>query len=298
MFNFLKDKISKIAETFTTKAASLFSRSSVDEDLLRELEILLISSDAGYHTTQKIMTSLREEVAAERISDGAGIQAALQTQLEGILATPSPGDVTPTVIMLVGINGSGKTTFAAKIAALLKAEGKKVLLVAGDTFRAAATQQLGVWGEKTGTEVYVGKDGQDPASVIFDACTKFKEENFDHIIIDTAGRLQTKVNLMRELEKMRKIITKQLPDAPVGTWLTIDAMLGQNSFAQAEIFHKATKLDGLILTKLDGTGKGGIVFAITQKLGVPILYITFGEQPGDVKAFDASEYVQTVLGQS
>ncbi len=296
MFNFLKSKITKIAETFTAKAASLFARNKVDEDLLRELEILLISSDAGYHTTQKIMTSLRAEVAAERITDGEGIRAALQTQLEGILATPSASDATPAVIMLVGINGSGKTTFAAKLAALLKADGKKVLLVAGDTFRAAATQQLCEWGKRTDTEVFVGKDRQDPASVIFDACTRFKAENFDHIVIDTAGRLQTKVNLMSELEKMRKIITKQLPEAVVGTWLTIDAMLGQNSFAQAEVFHEATKLDGLILTKLDGTGKGGIVFAITEKLHVPILYITFGEQPKDVKAFDAPGYVQTVLG--
>ncbi len=297
MFNFLKDKISKIAETFTSKAASLFSRSKVDEELLRELEVLLISSDAGYHTTQKIMTTLREEVAAERITDGAGIQTALQTQLEAILAAPSAAGATPAVIMLVGINGSGKTTFAAKLAAQLQSDGKKVLLVAGDTFRAAATAQLCEWGKRTDTEVFVGKENQDPASVIFDACTKFKEEEFDHLIIDTAGRLQTKVNLMRELEKMRRIITKQLPDASAGTWLTIDAMLGQNSFTQAEIFHESTKLDGLILTKLDGTGKGGIVFAITEKLGVPILYITFGEQLDDVRAFDAHDYVQTVLGQ-
>ena len=296
MFNYLKNKISKIAETFTTKAASLFARSSVDEDLLKELEILLISSDAGYHTTQKIMKTLRAEVAAERITDGAGIAAALKLQLQAILAAPAAPQATPTVIMLVGINGSGKTTFAGKLAAMLQSKGKKALLVAGDTFRAAATQQLCEWGKRVDTEVFVGKDSQDPASVIFDACTKFKEENFDHIIIDTAGRLQTKVNLMRELAKMRKIVTKQLPDASVGTWLTIDSMLGQNSFAQAEIFHEATTLDGLILTKLDGTGKGGIVFAITEKLNVPILYITFGEQPDDVKEFDAVDYVQTVLG--
>ena len=297
MFNFLKNKISKIAETFSTKAASLFSRTSVDEEFLRELEVLLISSDAGYATTQKIMAKLRSDVAAERITDGGGIAAALQTQLEGILAGPAAADVAPTVIMLVGINGSGKTTFAAKLAATLKSEGKKVLLVAGDTFRAAATNQLVEWGTRIGTEVFVGKDSQDPASVIFDGCAHFKAHGYDHIIIDTAGRLQTKVNLMRELAKMRKIINKQLPDATVGTWLTIDAMLGQNSFTQAEIFHEATTVDGLILTKLDGTGKGGIVFAITEKLNVPILYITFGEQPLDVKEFEATDYVATVLGQ-
>ncbi len=243
------------------------------------------------------MATLRSGVAAERITDGAGIAQALREQLEGILAVPAAAEATPAVILLVGINGSGKTTFAAKLAAKLKSEGKKVLLVAGDTFRAAATSQLMVWGERIGTQVFVGSDSQDPASVIFDACSQFKSNNYDHIIIDTAGRLQTKVNLMRELEKMRKIIDKQLPEASVGTWLTIDSMLGQNSFAQAEIFHEAATLDGLILTKLDGSGKGGIVFAITENLNVPILYITFGEQPEDVKAFSAPEYVQTVLGQ-
>ena len=169
------------------------------------------------------------------------------------------------------------------------------MLVAGDTFRAAATQQLIEWGNKIDVPVFVGRENQDPASVIFDACKKFNDEKYDHIIIDTAGRLQTKVNLMKELEKIRAIISKQLPERRGKYWLTIDAMIGQNSLRQAELFQQATNINGIILTKLDGTGKGGIVFSITQQFEIPILYTTFGEKLEDIKAFDINEYVHGLL---
>jgi len=198
--------------------------------------------------------------------------------------------------MLAGINGSGKTTFAGKFANKLISDGKKPLLVAGDTFRAAATQQLLEWGKRVGVEVFVGKDNQDPASVIFDACSKFSSENYDHLVIDTAGRVQTKINLMNELKKMRSIINKKLPGEDINTWLTIDSMLGQNSFTQAKVFHEATSINGLILTKMDGTGKGGIVFSITKELGLPILYVTFGEKLEDLKSFNPKEYIANLLG--
>ena len=196
------------------------------------------------------------------------------------------------ILLLVGVNGSGKTSFAAKYAYLLKNNKKKVLLVAGDTFRAAATEQLDEWGRRIGVDVFVGKDSQDPASVVFDACKKFKDEGYDQLVVDTAGRLQTKVNLMKELEKIKKIVQRQLPEEPINTWIAIDAMLGQNSLLQAEAFYQATNINGIVLTKLDGTGKGGIVFAIVEKLKVPIVYVTFGEKVEDTKVFDEQEYVQ------
>ena len=214
-----------------------------------------------------------------------------------MLAQAQPSQQSPSIFLLLGINGSGKTTFVGKFAHLLTQQKKRVLLVAGDTFRAAATQQLQEWGTRVGVEVFVGKENQDPASVIFDASKKFREEKFDHLIIDTAGRLQTKVNLMQELQKMRRIIDKQLPTAEISTWLTVDAMLGQNSLTQAQIFHEATNLNGIVLTKLDGSGKGGIVFSIVTLLGIPITYVTFGEQLDQVKRFDAQEYVHDLFNE-
>ncbi len=196
---------------------------------------------------------------------------------------------------MIGVNGSGKTTFAGKYAKKLSDAGKKVLLVAGDTFRAAATQQLQEWGKRISVDVFIGKENQDPASVIFDACTKYKNEKYDHLVIDTAGRLQTKTNLMRELEKIKKILGRQLPDKETAIWLTIDAVIGQSSLNQARVFNESTQINGLVLTKLDGTGKGGIVFAITQELNLPIVYVTFGEQLDDLKFFNAQEYVKELL---
>ena len=199
--------------------------------------------------------------------------------------------IEPKIILLVGVNGSGKTTFAGKLANKFKQKGKTVLLVAGDTFRAAATEQLNLWAKQSNTEIFIGQPNQDSSSVIFDACKLFREKKFDHMIIDTAGRLQTKINLMKELEKIKKIINKILPKEKINTWITIDSMLGQNSFNQAELFHQSTHLNGLILSKLDGTGKGGIVFSITEKLQLPILYIAHGEGINDISEFNPEEYV-------
>jgi fused signal recognition particle receptor len=200
-------------------------------------------------------------------------------------------------MLMVGVNGSGKTTFLGKLAHRLTQDGKKVLLVAADTFRAAATEQLQVWGEQTGADVFTGRDGQDPASVVFDGCKTFIEGNYDHLLIDTAGRLQTKINLMNELSKIKKIIARHLPDEHIHTWLTIDSMLGQSSMAQAEVFNESTTLDGIVLTKYDGTGKGGILFAISEKLNLPVQYLTFGEQIDKLAAFDRTEYVQALLSE-
>ena len=203
----------------------------------------------------------------------------------------------PRVVLLVGVNGTGKTTFAAKYAHLLKKAGKRVVLVAADTFRAAAVNQLKEWANRIGVVLFSGKEGQDPASVVFDACDYFKKESIDHIIIDTAGRLQTKVNLMRELEKIHRIIERQLGSFDSHTWLTIDSMIGQNSVQQAKLFYDSTQISGLILTKFDGTGKGGALFSITEEIKVPVMYVTFGEALEDVRPFNVQEYVQALLNE-
>ncbi len=306
MFGFIKDKIKKVYNTFTSQISTIFSRNKLDEQLLKDLSILLISADTGAKTTNDIITQLKADIGSAKIKDIDEVKTALEKLLLSQLtlpqlSSPQPSTVNllPKITLLVGINGSGKTTFSAKLANIMHKQGKRVILVAGDTFRAAATQQLMEWGTKIGVPVFVGRENQDPASVIFDACKKFKDENYDHIIIDTAGRLQTKVNLMKELEKIRKIIDKQISDqisgCDISTWLTIDAMIGQNSLRQAELFEQATALNGVVLTKLDGTGKGGIVFSITQQFKIPILYTTFGEKLEDIKVFDAKEYVHGLL---
>jgi fused signal recognition particle receptor len=298
MFGFIKDKIKKVYDSFTTKVAALFLGSSLDETFIKELTNLLIVADTGTKTTQKIIDNLTSQIAHQKVTTLLEAKQALEDYLYRLLNVDQAQiELTPAVLLMVGINGSGKTTFVAKLANKLKQQGKRVLVVAGDTFRAAATHQLIEWGQRIGVEVFVGKENQDPSSVIFDACQKFRDDAFDHIIIDTAGRLQTKVNLMKELEKIHRIIAKQLPQEIIHTWLTIDTMLGQNSLAQAQIFFEATQLSGLVLTKFDGTGKGGVVFAITDQLRLPILYVTFGENIDDFKPFDARSYASELLNE-
>jgi len=297
MFGFIKDKIKKIYTSFTSGVVSIFSRNKLDEQFLQELSVLLLSADTGVTTTNVIINKLREDIKNSTITTLEEAKVELEKLLIARLQIYQTNYAQPRVLMLVGVNGSGKTTFVAKFANSLKQQGKRVIVVAGDTFRAAATEQLAAWADKIGIRVFIGRENQDPASVIFDACKVFHDEKYDHIIIDTAGRLQSKVNLMRELEKIRKIIEKQLTSEPISTWLTVDAMLGQNSFSQAEIFGTTTQLNGIVLTKLDGTGKGGIVFSITEKLHLPIVYVTFGENLEDLKPFDASEFVAGLLNE-
>jgi fused signal recognition particle receptor len=306
MFSFIKNTLQKIYSQVTGKLQSLFSRSTMDEATLKELELLLISADTGVKTTRIIIENLKKQWQKGLIKEGDDLKKALEQELLTILSSAAyPGlaprqaleDKSPKVYLLVGINGSGKTTFAGKLAHSMAQQNKKVLFVAADTFRAAAPEQLKQWASRTGASLIQGKEAQDPASVVFAGCEQFKAQGFDALIIDTAGRLQTKTNLMKELEKIRKIISRQLPDHTIRTLLTIDAMLGQNSFEQAMLFNESTQLDGVVLTKMDGTGKGGIVFAITQQLGIPVAYIAYGEQPEQLKIFNAQEYVHDLLNQ-
>jgi len=295
MFNFLKNKLKKIYNQVTSKVSDIFSRRTIDEETLKELEVILLSADTGVKTTRSIIENLKAQFKQGKIQEGQNLKEALEKQLLDILQTKKPFTDSK-VYLMVGINGSGKTTFAAKLANKCKNGGKKVLMVAADTFRAAATEQLEKWADSTGVEIVTGQQGQDPTSVIFKGCEKYKNENFDVLIIDTAGRLQTKINLMKELEKIKKIIKRHFPEEPINTILTIDAMLGQNSLEQAKIFNESTDVTNIVLTKMDGTAKGGIVFAISQELGIPISFISFGEKLDQFKIFEATEYISELLG--
>lgn len=294
MFSFIKNSLKKIYSGITSQLGALFGKKTIDEAVLKELEVILLSADTGVTTTRSIIEQLKELHASGQITEGESLRQALHELLLTTLskpAEPKQGNV----FVLVGINGSGKTTFASKLAHHYQSLGKKVLLVAADTFRAAATQQLAQWAEKTGVAIEQGTEGQDPASVVFKGCDRFEKEQFDILIIDTAGRLHTKSHLMDELAKIKRVIDKKLPSQSVNTLLTIDSMLGQNSFEQAKLFKECTQIDGIILTKMDGTGKGGIVFAIADELTIPIWYLTFGEQVEQLKQFDKNEYVTNLL---
>ncbi len=296
MFSFIKSKLQKIFSTVTSKLGSFFSRKTIDDAALKELEILLISSDVGVATTKSIIAQLKKHLDAG-LHDGQQLKTSMHTILLDILEkNHMPNYRAQSIFLFVGINGSGKTTSIGKLAQMFVSQGKKVLLVAADTFRAAAPEQLREWAIRSGADILYGTEGQDPASLVYQGCEKFKHENYDILIIDTAGRLQTKVNLMHELAKIKRAVEKQLPAQRVATLLTIDAMLGQNSFEQAKLFKESTDVTGIILTKMDGTGKGGIVFAIAQELGIPICFFTFGEQAEQIKIFDPQEYVTELLG--
>lgn len=293
VFGFIKNTLQKIYNTVTSPIKALFAR-PIDEQALNDLEVILLSADTGIKTTKLIMEKVKNAWQHGSLKDGQDLKALLQEELLALLESEKFSNLS-NVIVLVGINGSGKTTAAAKLGHLLKQHNKKVLFVAADTFRAAATQQLERWAQQLNADIVIGTENQDPASVVFAGMQKYKTGNYDAVIIDTAGRLQTKINLMKELEKIKRVIATQVPDQKISTLLTIDSMLGQNSFEQAKLFNESTPIDGVILTKMDGTAKGGIVFAISKELKIPVAYISFGEKPEQIKKFDAQEYVQELL---
>jgi signal recognition particle-docking protein FtsY len=289
MFNFIKDKLTKIYTQVASKITNLFAQNQVDAEILAQLQRILLEADTGVETTRHLIEKVKHAAT------GAELKSALTNELIQLLHATKPYSPETPIYLLVGINGSGKTTCAAKLASQASKAGKRVLVVAGDTFRAAAVEQLAIWAQRIDIRLVTGNEKQDPASVVYAACTIFKQENYDTIIIDTAGRLQTKTNLMHELEKIRKIIHKQLPTTPITTLLTVDSMLGQNSLDQARAFNEATQLDGIILTKMDGTGKGGIVFAIAHELKTPVAYISYGEGVEQFSRFDAENYVKELI---
>lgn len=291
--------LTKSREGFVSKLANLTNKyRTINDEYFEELEEILIMADIGVNTVMEFIDRLRDRAAKEKISDPELLKEIIVDELfiiyvndEVLSSKINYQENGPTVILFVGVNGVGKTTTIAKIAWRMKQENKKVLLVAGDTFRAGAVEQLHEWSERIGVDFYGKEEGADPSSVVYDGCQKAKDENYDVVLIDTAGRLQNKVNLMKELEKMNKVIQKIIPDGPHETLLVIDATTGQNGISQAKAFQEITDITGIVLTKLDGTAKGGIVLAIKEQLGLPVKFIGLGEAKEDLQVFDIEKYI-------
>jgi fused signal recognition particle receptor len=298
----VKQGLTKTRESFLTKLTNLILLDQeITEDFWTGLEETLIAADVGAETTVGLVDQLRARADQERATNPKRVEALLRDELVKILqgagAAPAPSldGHKPYVILIVGVNGSGKTTSIAKLARLYKSQKKKVLLAAGDTFRAAAIDQLKIWGERAGAEVIAHQPEADPGAVAFDAWQSARARGADVLIVDTAGRLQSKVNLMKELEKIARVLKKNDPTAPHETLLVLDAVTGQNALAQAREFKKTVPLTGLVLAKLDGTAKGGIVFAIAKELKLPIQYVGTGEGIDDFSEFDAEEFVKDMF---
>ena len=295
-FDKLKERVNKTRENFSTKVNSVIKNfRKVDEEFFEELEEALILSDIGYATTEKVIETLRDRVKEEKISDPAEIKDMLIHILAEYMTADPLEIVKPTDMLVVGVNGVGKTTAIGKLTNYYNKQGKKVLLAAADTFRAAAAEQLSIWGQRTDTRVIKYAEGADPAAVVYDAIDAAKHAGSDILIIDTAGRLHNKKNLMGELEKINRVIDKEYPQANRETFLVVDATTGQNAISQTEVFNESVKLTGIILTKLDGTAKGGVVCAVKDMTGVPVRFIGVGEGAEDLQPFDAYDFAKAIL---
>lgn len=294
----LSDGLAKTRKSFTDKVGSLILGEKIDEDFLDELEEALIASDAGVATASVVLRDLKERFKRNELSSPSQVKERLRQILLEILSARSSAfslTAVPSVVLIVGVNGTGKTTTIGKLAHRLQAEGKKVMLAAGDTFRAAASEQLSIWGERSGIPVIKHKEGADPSAVVFDAVSAAKARAVDVLIVDTAGRLHTKSNLMDELKKVTRIVSRELPGAPHETLLVLDGNTGQNALVQAKMFHEAVGVTGIVLTKLDGTSKGGIVFAIYKELSIPVKFVGIGEAIEDLRAFEPREFVEALF---
>ena len=292
--------MTKTRDSFSGKVNDLVSRyRKVDEEFFEELEEILIQADVGFETVMELIEELKKEVKRRNIQDTKEVQAVISEKLVDIYeggASDESFDLNIqenglTVILFVGVNGVGKTTTIGKLAHKFKSEGKNVLLAAGDTFRAGAIEQLEVWGERVGVDVIKQAEGSDPAAVMYDAVQSAKSRKADILLCDTAGRLQNKVNLMKELEKVKRVIEREVPGAPHEVLLVLDATTGQNALIQAKTFKETTEVSGIVLTKLDGTAKGGIVIAIRKELEIPVKFVGLGEKMDDLQEFDAERYV-------
>lgn len=294
-----KDGLTKTRDNFSGKVNDLVARyRKVDEEFFEELEEILIGADVGFETVMELIDELKKEVKRRNIQDPREVQAVISEKLVDIYEGAGDEESTLeleseglTVILFVGVNGVGKTTTIGKLAHKFKQEGKSVLLAAGDTFRAGAIDQLEVWGDRVGVDVIKQAEGSDPAAVMYDAVRAAKSRGVDILLCDTAGRLQNKVNLMKELEKVKRVIEREVPGAPHEVLLVLDATTGQNALIQAKTFKEATNVSGIVLTKLDGTAKGGIVLAIRNELNIPVKFVGLGEKMDDLQEFDAEKYV-------
>ena len=298
-FEKLKQGMSKTKTSLDEKINNVFKNfRKVDEDFLDELEEILIMSDIGMDTSVKIISSLRERIKKEKIQDEEDVKQALREEMQKILDVTDIGlhlNTKPSVILVVGVNGVGKTTSIGKMANRLAKDGKKVVVAAADTFRAAAVEQLEIWAKRAGADIVKRDEGVDPASVVFDAIKKTKENGADVLIVDTAGRLHNKKYLMDELNKIQKVINKEMPDADKEVLLVIDGTTGQNAISQVKAFKQETDITGIVLTKLDGTAKGGVVIGIVEENKIPVKFIGVGEQIDDMEIFNSEDFVKAII---
>ncbi|MDD4674641.1 MAG: signal recognition particle-docking protein FtsY [Syntrophaceticus schinkii] len=298
-FSKLKETLTKTRNNFVSKVTELVTvHKKIDEEFYEELEDILLQADVGVAAACHLLDEIRSEVKQRKISEAADVRDLLEEKMLELLGEQASLEINtalPAVILVVGVNGVGKTTTIGKLAYRMRQQGKDVLLVAADTFRAAAIEQLEIWSERTGSEIIKHMAGSDPAAVVFDALQAAKKRGIDVVIIDTAGRLHTKTNLMEELRKIERVVTREIPEAPHEVLLVIDAATGQNALRQAELFKEATKVTGIALAKLDGTAKGGIVLAISEELGIPVKLVGTGEGMEDLRDFDSHEFVSALF---
>jgi fused signal recognition particle receptor len=299
-FERLKRSLSKTHETIVGRVDTLLlGKKQIDTDTLEELEEILITADLGVKTTVDLVRTLEQRLKRNELQDGEALKRALkeeiQLRLEAHAAPLVVSSKTPFVILVIGVNGVGKTTTIGKLAAKYSGEGKKVLLAAADTFRAAAAEQLELWAKRVGADIVRHKEGADPSAVVFDGCKAALARRSDVLIIDTAGRMHTKVNLMEEMKKIRRVLTREIPDAPHETLLVLDAATGQNALSQAKLFKEAADVTGVVLTKLDGSAKGGIVVAVSHEYSLPIRFIGVGESVEDLREFDPAQFVEALF---
>jgi fused signal recognition particle receptor len=301
-FKKIKDGLSRTRSTFADRITKVVSRKTrIDDEVIDEIEETLLSSDVGFDATGKIVGDIRARVKAEGFEDSSVLKSLLKEEIAKYLIEPdgnAPAAEKPSVIMIVGVNGVGKTTTVGKLSYNFKNEGKKVLIAAADTFRAAANEQLQIWADRAGVEIIQQEPGTDPGAVAYDAVSAAKARGVDVVLIDTAGRLHTKTNLMEELRKITRVIGKVIPGAPHEVYLVLDAVTGQNGLVQAKQFLQAAGVTGIVLTKLDGTAKGGIVIAISQELKLPVKYIGVGEGIDDLQPFDRATFVDALFSEA
>lgn len=296
-FSKLKENLKKTKDALDTKLNSVFNKNKEVEEIIEEIEEILILSDVGMNTSVKICDNLRNRMNKEKDKSEENLKNILKEEMKNILDKNLNVEKIDKkeVILVVGVNGVGKTTSIAKLANLYKNEGKKVLLAAADTFRAGAIEQLDIWAKRVNVDICLGKDNEDPASVIYNATKIFDSSDFDVLICDTAGRLHNKKNLMDELSKMRRTIDKNLSDVLVNVYIVVDSTTGQNAITQVKNFFERTNVNGIILTKLDSTAKGGVVFSIVDELSIPVKYIGLGEQIEDIEVFDSQKFVESII---
>ncbi len=295
-FSKLKESLTKTKNAIASKISQIFTRDKIGDEFYDDLLDILISSDISLNTSEQIVEDLHQKMKKEKVADKETVLNELRTVVSETLDKAEPVELKfPAIIMVIGVNGVGKTTSIGKLANMFVKNGKSVTIAAADTFRAAATEQLDIWAERANVRIIKQGEGSDPSAVVFDAVSSAKSKKSDVLIIDTAGRLHVKANLMEELKKMSRVVSKEYPEANFYKFIVLDATTGQNSFSQVELFNEAVGIDGIILTKLDGSAKGGFVLSLADELGVPVVYIGVGEKIDDIVPFDSKEFAEGLI---